>query len=338
MVSSAYLRLLIFLPAILIPACPSSSLAFHMIYSAYKLNKQGDNIQPWRTPFPIWNQSVVPCPVLTLASWSAYRFLRRQVRWSGIPISFRIFHSLLWSTQSKDLVSAFRDLYSPLLLYLLSTSFITVAIMRMCLSDIQLSENNWPQGPSCCTLKSIPVFALRPCLLWRRKWQPTPVLLPGKFHGWRSLVGYSPWGRKELDTTERLHFMPLKSYSQPLIESSKNAKVGSFLGDTGHLGGWLWLQCSLIDLPIFLELYNKLGCFHLIFLHSSQICTMFWPLSQTSPSPAFAVYLSILSHTVSLLIKSNIFNPSWTETNIVIFSRPVFCLFIVFYVLLPIRM
>ena len=31
---------------------------------------------------------------------------------------------------------------------------------------------------------------------WRRKWQPTPVLLPGKFHGWRSLVGYSPWGRR----------------------------------------------------------------------------------------------------------------------------------------------
>ena len=40
---------------------------------------------------------------------------------------------------------------------------------------------------------------------WRRKWQPTPVL-PGKFHGLRSLVGYTPWGREELDMTERLHF------------------------------------------------------------------------------------------------------------------------------------
>ena len=59
-----------------------------------------DNIQPWCTLFPIWNQSVAPCPILTVASWPAYRFLRRQVRWSGIPISFRIFHSLLWSTQS----------------------------------------------------------------------------------------------------------------------------------------------------------------------------------------------------------------------------------------------
>ena len=41
---------------------------------------------------------------------------------------------------------------------------------------------------------------------WRRRWQPTPVLLPGKSHGWRSLVGSSPWSRKELDMTERLHF------------------------------------------------------------------------------------------------------------------------------------
>ena len=41
---------------------------------------------------------------------------------------------------------------------------------------------------------------------WRRQWQPTPVLLPGKSHGWRSLVGCSPWGQKESDTTERLHF------------------------------------------------------------------------------------------------------------------------------------
>ena len=97
MVSSAYLRLLIFLPAILIPAYASSSLAFCTMYSAYKLYKQGGNIQPWHTPFPIGNQSVVPSPVLTVASWPAYRFHRRQVRWSDIPKSLRIFHSLLWS-------------------------------------------------------------------------------------------------------------------------------------------------------------------------------------------------------------------------------------------------
>ena len=55
-VSSAYLRLLIFLLAILIPACASPSPVFLMMYSAYNLNKQGENIQPSCTPFPIWNQ------------------------------------------------------------------------------------------------------------------------------------------------------------------------------------------------------------------------------------------------------------------------------------------
>ena len=58
-VSSEYLRLFIFLLAILIPACASSSPAFLIMFSAYKLNKQDDNIQPWGTPFPIWNQFVV---------------------------------------------------------------------------------------------------------------------------------------------------------------------------------------------------------------------------------------------------------------------------------------
>ena len=46
--------------------------------------------------------------------------------------------------------------------------------------------------------------------LWRRRWHPTPVLLPGKSHGWRSLVGCSPWGHEESDTTERLHFHALE--------------------------------------------------------------------------------------------------------------------------------
>ena len=90
-VSSAYLRLLIFLPAILILVYASSSPAFRMIYSAYKLNKQGDNIQPWRTLFPIWNQSVVPCLVLTVASSPAggqallsMGFFRHEY-WSELP-------------------------------------------------------------------------------------------------------------------------------------------------------------------------------------------------------------------------------------------------------------
>ena len=50
------------------------------------------------------------------------------------------------------------------------------------------------------------VILQRVILMWRRQWHPTPVLLPGKFHEWRSLVGCSLWGREESDTTEQLHF------------------------------------------------------------------------------------------------------------------------------------
>ena len=49
-------------------------------------------------PFPVLNPSVVPRKVLTTVSCPTFRFLRREVRWSGIPISLRIFHSFLWST------------------------------------------------------------------------------------------------------------------------------------------------------------------------------------------------------------------------------------------------
>ena len=97
-VSSAYLKLLVLLPENLIPACASSSPAFHMLYSAYKLSKQGDNIQPWRTPFLIWNLSIIPCLVLNVVTWSAYRFVKMQVRWSGIPISFKIFQFIVIQT------------------------------------------------------------------------------------------------------------------------------------------------------------------------------------------------------------------------------------------------
>ena len=107
---SAYLRLLIFLPAILIPACASSILVFRMMYSAYKWNKQGDNIQPCCTPFPVWNQSVVPYPVLTVASWPAYRFLRRQTRWSYTPNCLRIFHRFVIHTVHEADVDVFLEL------------------------------------------------------------------------------------------------------------------------------------------------------------------------------------------------------------------------------------
>ena len=101
-VSSTCLRLLMFLPPVLIPVCNSSSLSFLLMCSAYRLSKQGDSRQRCCTPFSILNRSIVPYRVLTVASWPTYRFLRRQIRWPGIPISLRVFHSLLCSTQSKS--------------------------------------------------------------------------------------------------------------------------------------------------------------------------------------------------------------------------------------------
>ena len=59
------------------------------------------------------------------------------------------------------------------------------------------------------------------------QWHPTPVLLPGKSHGRRSLVGYSPWGREESNTTERLHFTSLSLWA---------------LGFTGFSGCGMWAQ------------------------------------------------------------------------------------------------
>ena len=132
-VSSAYLRLLIFVPVFLIPACASSSLAFHMMYSAYKLNKLGDNIQPWCTPFPIWNQAVAH-PVLTVASWPAYRFLRRQVRWSDIPILWRISPFVVIHTVKRfGIVNKANVCFSvTLLLFLWSSGYLQLDLWFLC--------------------------------------------------------------------------------------------------------------------------------------------------------------------------------------------------------------
>ena len=70
----------------------------------------------------------------------------------------------------------------------------------------------YPCPASLCLLP-VDYFCFFLAVPWRRKWQPTPVLLPGEFHGLRSLVGYSPWNRKESDTTERLLFQWVQSHS-----------------------------------------------------------------------------------------------------------------------------
>ena len=71
---------------------------------------------------------------------------------------------------------------------------------------------------------------------WRRKWQPTPVFLLGKFHGWRSLVNYSPWDHKESDITEQIHWFTGSHLHSKLCPS--------------YISGPCWrptARCSIID-------------------------------------------------------------------------------------------
>ena len=76
----------------------------------------------------------------------------------------------------------------------------------------------------------------------RRQWQPTPVLLPGKSHGRRSLVGCSPWGREESDMTERLHF----HFSLSCIgEGNGNPLQCSCLENPRDRGAWWAAVCGV---------------------------------------------------------------------------------------------
>ena len=82
-----------------------------------------------------------------------------------------------------------------------------------------LREEKTP--PLCETIHSTETLVGK--VHWRRKWQPIPVLLPGKSHGQRSLVGYSPWGHQESDTTERAHAMCLSSMENIRSRSIKRS-------------------------------------------------------------------------------------------------------------------
>ena len=87
----------------------------------------------------------------------------------------------------------------------------------------------------------------------RRKWQPTPVFLPGKSHGQRSLVGYSPLGRKELDTTEQLHFTSFAT-APPMALSSSSFILPLHCLSCAHV-------CSFPNLEYFSYNHQRTHCF-----------------------------------------------------------------------------
>ena len=133
----------------------------------------------------------------------------------------------------------FQSFLSPnvvllLMVYECFMIIIVVVVVKMLLSEQKLlAVQDFPggsDGKSICLQSGRPGF--NPWvgqIPWRRKWQPTPVLLPGKSHGQRSLAGCSPWGCKESDMTERLHFTFIKWFAMdntfPVMEVSLHTDV-----------------------------------------------------------------------------------------------------------------
>ena len=102
------------------------------------------------------------------------------------------------------------------------------------------------------SLLSLPSLALAGAFFttWRRQWQPTPVLLPGKSHGRRNLVGYSPWGRKESDTTERLHFHFFTTSAMVFLSSANSFTWFTAIETSSHLSAGLSVR-NLTAPPLF---------------------------------------------------------------------------------------
>ena len=162
----------------------------------------------------------------------------------------------------------------------------------------------------------------------RQRWHPTPVLLPGKSHGWRSLVGCSPWGHEESDTTKQLHF----HFSLSCIGEGKGNPLQCSCLENPRDGGarwaaiygvaqsrtWLkWLSsqwtCMLTSLLAMKQAQSSSA------LESFYSTWAYWPLNLGSPllgmrrvlATCTAPYVSILNYCmhicgyVQILIKSN---------------------------------
>ena len=129
-------------------------------------------------------------PIITLASWHSSCLLDDIITSPPSPTNCRVTSAFLQDRIQNEAQLTFLN---PLQNHLTKPKpYLPWRLrwQRVCLQCTRLAFNPWVRK-----------------ILWRRKWQPTPVLLPGRFHGWRSMVSYSPWDCKELDMTEWLHFI-----------------------------------------------------------------------------------------------------------------------------------
>ena len=124
----------------------------------------------------------------------------------------------------------------------------------------------------------------------RRRWHPTPVLLPEKSHGRRSLVGCSPWGREESDTTERLHF----HFSLSCIgEGNGNPLQCSWLENPRDGGAW-WAS-------VYGVAQSRTRLKRLSSSSSSNRCWIFWPLLLLTLKADFLSMTSVLTNIIEAI-------------------------------------
>ena len=133
-------------------------------------------------------------------------------------------------------------------------------------------------------------FAANYPWLWRKQWHPTPVLLPGKSHGWRSLVGCSPWGRKGLDTTERIHF----HFSLSCIgEGNGNPLQCSCLENPRDGGAWWAAVYGVAQSQTRLKRLSSSSSSNCPPLFPSSILDTFWPVRGRGKALIFRYHLSV---------------------------------------------
>ena len=113
--------------------------------------------------------------------------------------------------------------------------------------------------------------------IWKRQWHPTPVILPGKSRGWKGLVGCSPWGRWELDTTERLHFI----FSLSCIgEGNGNPLQCSCLENPRDRGAWWAAICGVTQSLTRLKRLSSSSILEKIFTHAQEIMSRCFIISK----------------------------------------------------------
>ena len=127
---------------------------------------------------------------------------------------------------------------------------------------------------------------------WRRQWHPTPVLLPGKSHGWRSLVGCSPWGHSESDMTEQLHFHFSLSCTgegngNPLqcscLENPRDGEPGGLSSLESHRVGHDWSDLAAClrlygsgESLLLRSIFQQLTILVDVFINYKLLVTLFW--------------------------------------------------------------